>query len=330
MSVPFNTVTRDGQVALTEFSDQFFAALAVADPSTWATQLGLYYQTNAIKSTFPISLSAAGYKEFKGNFKLRDMYERSLSVTQKQWTDGVEILYQRIKNGDFVGWLNEPANMAREALRHPNELVAAMLDANPYLDFYRTEVDGQSVASAIRLFASNHPVSLIDSAMGTFDNDQTWTAFNDAFLQAAKLDFASRKGPNGKSMGIVLRSFIVPNALAPSFRKVLESDYLVQAVENAGGAIVGGFGNTNVHRGTVNLIVAEELDQYSTTTFYGIDPMSAAKPWILQSGGAPEEIRHDQDSDYYKQTLHIAVKYVLDAGIAAALPHAITRYTFAG
>lgn len=328
MSDLYRSYTVDAQTALTEFSNEFAAALAVQEPTGWAQSIGVYKETGSIKATFPVSIHAAGYHEYKGNSKFRDLFSRSLSVTKKQWQDGVEAMARVIESDEFSGWNEEPANIAREGARQPAKLVAAMLNANPLLDIYKVEIDGAPVASAVNLFHAAHPVNMLDASKGTFDNDETYSALDDSFMQAAMNDFLTRKGSNGESLGLTLKAFLIPPELLVQMKKFLESDLLLEAVKNAGGTIVSGFGNSNVWKGTVELIVAPELSVYSTTTFYGLDTAATAKPWVLLSGGAPEERVYDKTSDKYKDTGLVAVSYILDMGVAAALPHAITRYTY--
>jgi hypothetical protein len=232
MATPFNLVSRDAQQALTEFSQEFDAALAVADAEPWSRRFGLYNSSRSIRTTYPIPVSAAGYVERKGDDKLRSLFERSLSMSPKEWVDGVAEKAIVVEAPDFIGWAGEPARIAKEGARHPNRLVAEMLAANPLLAFYADEKLG--VASTIRLFASNHPVNIFDSSFLTFDNDHSASAIDSTMLKAAKLRFRQRKGPNGKPMGLRVTHMLVPAAREEEAKDFLESDNLVIAVQNVG------------------------------------------------------------------------------------------------
>mgnify|MGYP001559041765 CR=1 FL=1 len=50
MATPFNLVSRDAQLALTEFSSEFDAALVLADPNPWSKQFGLTNSSRAIRT----------------------------------------------------------------------------------------------------------------------------------------------------------------------------------------------------------------------------------------------------------------------------------------
>jgi len=330
MSSNFNLVSRDAQAALTEFSAAFDAALATVEPANqWATALGLSNTSAAIRTTYPIPVDAAGYKEDKGDVPLRDLFARSMSMTTKKWSDGVSALASVVEAPDFLGWGNAPQRIAIEGSRQPNRLVAALLKANPLLDFYREEFAGGSVASTIRLFADNHPVHIFDSSQGTFDNDQSAVALDEEMLTAAILRFAGRKAPNGTPMGLKLDTFLVPPALSVVADKFFSSDTLVLAVKNVAGAVVGGVPQNNIWGGgRFSVIVGDEL--LDDNVIYALDSKSGCVPWVVQTRGAPEEIVFDRTSDLYKTTYKIGVKYLLDMAAAAALPHAIERITITG
>lgn len=338
---PFLQVSRDAARALSEFSDQFRDALALASFDTWAARFGFVLRTDALKTTFPIPLSAAGYHEFKGDMKYRRLYARSLSMTSKTWQDGVEELAEIIEAPDFIDWAGEPARMAAEWARLPQQLVMDMLESNsgagPYLDFYR-DVDSNT-ASTKRLFASDHPFNVLDSSVGTFDNDQTTTyaeIANGTFFDSLEEYFRGIMGPNGKPLGLKLDggNFLIPPRQAALFKRVLESDTIIRAVSstgvvNATSSVVAAALQNNFYKGTYGYTVADESGD--TDVFYAF---AAGKPglypFVVQQGTAVEEIVHDKTSAKYKDTLKVAVAEIGKANVSAALPHGIVRVHITG
>lgn len=324
MATPYNLVSRDAQLALTEFSNEFEAAMSIADPDNlWANQYGLAYTSTAIATRFPIPLSAAGYVERKGDDRLRSLYERTLGVKPKEWVDGVQILKSILEAPDFVGWASEPTRIAREGIRQPNTLVAELLEANPLCDLYREENEGGTVLSTLHLFeAANHLVNVVEPDLGTFGNITTVSggSINAALIKILKAKFRARKGPNGKPMGLRFDTLVVPAAREEEAKDFFESDNLILAVLN-GATTVGGVPTNNRHKGTVNVVVGDELT--NADKLYALDSRSGARPWIIQTSGSPEEITYDESSDFYKDTGKVAKKYVLKMGVAAALPQAI-------
>jgi hypothetical protein len=311
MASPYDLVSRDAQLALTEFSTEFDGALALGDVDTWAKTFGLVNSSRAIRTTYPIPVSAAGYVLRQGDDKMRSLFEKSLSMSPVEWVDGVAELARIIEAPDFIGWAGEPARIALEAQRQPNALVAAMLEANPTLEF-----DSKA------LFASDHPVNLFDTGYSTFDNDLAASAFDDTMMIAILEYFRGIKGPNGKPMGRRATDFLVPASLEHTAKKFLESDLMYNAT------LAGGIGtqltSNNIYKGAVNLVVCDELT--TAGVFYVVDK-GGPKPWIVQDSGAPEEIQYTKDDELYKNTGKIGIKYVLTMAVAAALPHSIARVT---
>lgn len=326
MPNPYYLITRDAQLALTDFSDAFRAVLALGEIKSWSTRLGMVNPSNAVKTTWPLPISAAGYVEFKGDPRFRTLFERSLSMTAKEWQDGVEAPLVQIDAPDFIGWADQPSAMALEAQRQPNKRVALdVLEANPYLDLYRQEFPGGSVASTIRLFADAHPVNIFDASFGTFDNDKTATAINSAFASDIKQHFRSMKGPNGESLGLHLTDLLVPSTLEEQATDFFERDMIIEAVTNvAGTENVGGIPRNNRHKGTVTVEVADELTDANYV--YGIADGGRIPGWIVQASGNPEEVRFDRDSEYCKLHRKIAISEVIRCAAVGALPHGIVRY----
>jgi len=337
MGTPYNQVSKTAQRALEEFSDEFRGALALGDVVPWAQQLGLVRTTDALKTTFPIPLDAAGYKEVKGDIKFRTLYHRSLSMKSKEWFDGVEAKAIEVEAPDFVDWAGQPAAMAFEWQRQPNLVVASLLAEasldGPLLDFYRDEDSG--TASTIRLFAAGHPYNVLKTGLGTFDNRLSCTIAeiqSGAAFDKINDHFRSILGPNGKPMGL---RFSGGHILAPStrenvFKKFLEQDTLIEVIKNAtGNDNVAAVTQSNLYKGTVGYTIADELeDQDHFYAFAAGRP--GLYPWAVQVSSAPEEIIHDKSSELYKRSRKIGVAYVGMLNAAMALPHPIARVKITG
>lgn len=323
MSNPFLQVSGDAKRALEEFSLAFREALAAAAAEAWAASIGFAYSSSAIKTTYPLPVSTAGYKLHTGDPVMRRLFARSLSMQTREWTDGVEEKLAKITAPDFIGWGEEPGNIAREGARLPNVIAAEVLEANDNLSFYKDEE--LSIDAGIPLFSDSHPVNVFDTSFGTFDNDHEYAAVNSTFMKETRARFRAKKAPNGKPAGRRFTDILAPAALEETIREFLESDLMYLATL-AQGSNVNQLTN-NLYKNAVNLIVSDELTQ--DDVFYCLD-RNGPKPWIVQTSGAPEEITFDQSSDYYKQTLKVGVKYILRADVKAALPHAIERITLTG
>lgn len=326
-AAPYQLVSQDALVALTEFGRDFDAALVTAPVEKWAERIGLVNTSKAIKTTYPIPVSAAGYRERLGDDQLRELFERSLSMSPREWSDGFSALARVIEAPDFVGFSGEAQRIAAQAAKHSNKLVAAMLKANPLLDLYKAELPGGVVPSTVRLFSDSHPVNIFDASFGTFDNDHSATAIDATMFSATKIRFGQKKAPNGESLGLTFDTLLVPLALGEQAKDFLESDMMIIALQEAG-ANVAATNTNNRHKGTVELIIADEL--LDDDVVYPMCLRQSVYPWIVQNGGSPEQILYDKTDALYKDKGRVGMKFILTAAVQAALPHAIERVTITG
>lgn len=317
--IPIQLVSADAQRALEDFSEQFTSALASADVDAWARNMGLYHASSALKTTYPIPVSAAGYRELDGDLKYRALYQRSLTLVPRTWQDGVAELASIVEAPDFIGWAQEPAAIAASAQQLPNRLIAELLESNP------------ECWTGENFFSTNHPVNVFDSSNGTFSNvlqcDDTSAKGIIAAIANGKQRFRSIKRPSRPNesqlpLGLRMTHVLVPPALAEVFSDALSRDLIIDS--NSDGSQFGAVDNR--HKGTVAIQVCDELS--SDDTFYALAlGKPGMYPWIVQDEGAPEEILHDKSSALYKTQLKVGVAYVLRANAALALPHAVQQYT---
>ncbi len=309
MPSDFNLVSIDAQRALEEFSDDFALALAQGSVESWAKEYGRYKASRALKTTFYVPVSAAGYVELKGDIKYRELFQKSFSLVPKTWQDGWDGLASVIEAPDFIGWDSEAEQFAAAASSLLNELIATELVTNPV---------GWDLKA---YFADDHPFNIFDAGVGSFDNDITGagTSPSIANLKTAKANFRKIKGANGKPLGLRMTHVLIPSAQEETWKDLLEQDMLIQTVGSSFGAV------GNRHKGTVKPIVSDELA--SDAKWY---PLALNKvgmyPWVCQDEGAPEEILSDKSSDKYKRTLKVGVAYVLRANAALAMPHCAQRW----
>jgi phage major head subunit gpT-like protein len=335
MAKPLQQLSFDSQRALEQFSSAFESAFEASDPaSEWAKAFGLVENSQALLLTYPMSISAAGYKERKGDDAARDMYERSISITPVEWTDGVKVQKRRLEQNDFAiqSWTGEAARMAKEAKRHANILTARLLHTNANIQLYKDATLG--IDAGIPLFSASHQVNIFDSTFGTFKNVLLGggtdfvggTIDNAMFAAALNHGLTGIKGANGQLMAVNYTDLVVHPKWAQLAKDFLNSD-LMRA------DFLAGNGNTNLltnnrYKGIINLVVADELASVvgvDPDKVYFVDRNHSAKPFIVQDGGAPEETRFDADSEFCKNTGMVKVHYNMLMGVTGALPHGILR-----
>lgn len=290
-------------------------ALALGAVDNWALRLGESFSSRDVQTRYPVPVSAAGYVLRNGDDRMRDLFLKSLSIIPVEWEDGVSVKKIVAEAPEFIGWGSEPTRMALEGDRHPNTLIADLLTENPVLEF-----DGKA------WFASDHPENVLDSASATFDNDHTATAIDTPMVAAAKQRFREINGANGKPMGLRMTTLLVPPSREQEALDFFEDDRKLVALRNhADTDNVAAVTLKNRHAGTVEVQVCDELN--SDDVVYAIAGGTAAFPWVVQDGGAPEQIVYDESDELYKSQGKIGLKYVILMGVKAAMPHSIQRIT---
>ncbi len=309
MGTEFLLVSQDAQRALEEFAQDFAAALIQSGVEPWARSYGQYKASRALRTTWPIPVSAAGYKELQGDLKYRDLFEKSLSLTPKTWQDGVAALASVIEAPDFIGWTSEPAAMAAAAMSLPNEIIAAALEANP------------TCWDLKAFFASDHPFNVFDAGVGTYDNDVTGAGTDVTIdnLATAMIGFDTMKAPNGKPLGLQMTHVFHPPAQRQAWKKLLEQDLLIQTIASSFGAV------NNIYKGSITPVCCYELTDDNKWYPAALNK-PGMKPWIVQDEGSPEEIRQDKTDALYKTTLKVGIAYVLRGNGALALPQCMQRW----
>lgn len=312
MGVEYNLVSRDAQRALEEFSQEFDAALTQGAVEQWAKVHGLYRQSKALKTTFPVPVSAAGYNELKGDIKYRDLFEKSLELEPKTWQDGVSALASVVEAPDFIGWTGQPEAFAAAALSLSNEIIAGLLKENPVC------WDDE------QFFSPTHPVNYFDDGAGMFSNIVTAgsTAPSSENLALAMAHFDGLKGPNGKSLGLRMTHVFHPASQRQQWKQILENDLMIQAIGTGADRAFGSV--NNIFKGAVIPVACDELE--GDAWYAAALNKPGMYPWVVQDEGSPEEIRSDKDSALYERTTKIGVAYILRGNGALALPHCIQRW----
>ena len=313
MGTEFNLISVDAQIALTEFREDF--ALAYSQETTpvddWARTLGLYFASKALKTKFPIPVSAAGYTEFRGDVLYRSIFEKSFELVPKTWQDGVAELAAVVEAPDFIGWPGQPEAMAAAARTLPNEIISAALEANAV-----HPLDG------LTFFNAAHPVNLLDTGPGNFANtfSGAGTAASITALETAKTNMRKIKAANGKPMGLRVTHIICAPDREETWRSLLERDLIIES----NGA--NNFGTVNNrHKGSVQLIVSDQLTVAAQWYALGLSK-PGMYPWVVQDAGAPETIIQDRNDALYKSQLKVGFASILRGNGGLALPHCIHRY----
>lgn len=332
--LPYQLISRDAQIALTEFRQEFAEAFAGAPAELVANELGLGVTVApGAEVRFPIPVSAAGYHLFTGDVKYRALSEKSLKIKTVLFQDGVEELARVIEAPDFIGWTGEPGRIALAGQHLPNQLIAQLLegrvdDAAVVGSPGACDLDGVDFFDGTKFSDGAHPFNIFDTAVGVFGNDFTKagvgfsTTPSIEALEYAAQSFRRIKNPSGLPGGYKLSHIVAPPEQEMLWTKILSQNLLVQSLD-AGST----FGSVdNVWKGRVKLLILDNLKDDGQ--FYTVaGNKSGCYPWMYATEGAPEEIIRDKTDSKYKETLKVGVAYILAAAGALALPHTIQRWS---
>jgi phage major head subunit gpT-like protein len=168
-----------------------------------------------------VPISAAGYVKDLGDFTYRRLSEKSFSFVPEIWKDGFAEFAHVVEAPDFIGWQQEPRNMAAAAANLHQQLISAQLELNSFTGpASTTTIDG------VNFFASTHPFHLNDSTVGTFSNNFTGagTDLTPANVGKARQRFRQILGPNGLPLGIRLKGILVPAGLEETMKRIAQQD----------------------------------------------------------------------------------------------------------
>jgi len=309
-ATPYDSLSKDAQTAQIEFASDFEQALAGAsDP--WAMELGRSRRTRALKTKFPVPVTAVGFEEFRGDPRYRTLSSRTIEATIKEYFDGVSEKRTTVEAPDFMAWDDEPANMAAEAAALPNSLVGDLLVA---------ATGGTHPWDDLSFFNDAHLVNPFKPSAGTFDNQFTGQAISLATLKLIKARFRGIKKANGKRpLGLRLTHILVHPDQEQDWRDFEQN----QRVGASGG-------EENRHRATFEVIVGDDLPSTLSGIYF---PLALNKvgmyPWAVQQWPSPEVRFLGLDSAMYEKQLNIGVDVILRATAALGMPHCIQRCAIA-
>jgi phage major head subunit gpT-like protein len=320
----YNYVSRDAQVALEEFKQDFMSAYMVDSAEQWAEELGLTIQTDVLKVTLPIPTSAAGYVERKGDRRFRKLSEKHFTFSPRIWQDGFHEFANIVEAPDFIGFQQEPAVMAAAAAQLRNELISAQLEANPTM----TGFDDLAFFIAS---ATKHPYNLLDSSVGGFYNSFTGaTLLTPENIGLARQRFRQIKGPNGKPLGVKFKGVLIPPALEETMKRIAQQDLVpwagVASMTGSQGQSSGStaFGSVNnIYKGT-QYWVSDQLT--SDIVWYAIGEKPGMYPWSVLNKGAPEVLVLDKTSAMYERESKIGMAAELQTSGNLCFPHLMQKY----
>lgn len=202
-----------------------------------------------------------GMEEWKGDRMLSDLQAFSLRVTNKDWSSGIRVHQNNIKDDKLGLMAPKIQELARKARTHKIGLAMQQL-----VDGFAGGVTGNGLAYDGLFFFS--------SARATGSNRMT-AALSSAELINAEVLLASQTTYDGKEpLEMAGTHLIVGPKLRPVAEKLLLSDYL----PNAGGTAT----ETNYLKGRYQLIVSPYLRGTYDDYWFLADLSKPIKPMMFQ------------------------------------------------
>lgn len=316
---PATILPASSQDALEMWDERYNAALLMAEPQTWVSQLGEVQAVPSLSTKYPMSFLAVKFQEtkaFEGRFKT--IGEKDVELTVAEYDDGVEIELMKLLTNTFAAkrWLDSPAAFVQGEEMFKLKTIADALVAN----------SATCAWDDLALFHDAHLCNPKDAGSATFDNLQ---ATAKAVEDIAKLEeeitlMADVLDINGDPLGVMPTHIGVPRQKFQKLKNVLKQDFIPSA---AGTATM-----RNPYNDAGLTVV--RMDQLTDNNdWYLFDANLIARnvpPWTLAKlalGGLDKlEIRRfDENSDRFKQTGKIAVSQHIHYGFKFLFPHAVRK-----
>jgi hypothetical protein len=320
----YNYVSRDAQVALEEFKQDFLSAFMFDPSQQWAEEVGLTIQTDVLKVTLPIPISAAQYVQRRGDRVYRRLSEKHFTFSPAVWTDGFAENAEIVEAPDFIGWQQEPANMASAAANLRNKLIADLIESNTFTGPTMTGFDDLSFFIAS---GTKHPYNILDPSLGGFYNKFTGaTLLTPENIGLARQRFAQLKAPNGiDPLGVEFAGVLVPPALEETMKRIAQQDLVPwTGVISTTSASSQPFGAVNnIYKGTDYWVGRHLTDDVK---WYAIGRKKGMYPWAIVNKGAPQIYVQDKTSALFSTTGQVGLFAELQTTGAMCFPHLVQAY----
>lgn len=321
--IVYNYVSRDAQVALEEFKQDFMSAFMFNSAEQWAEEIGLTIQTDNLKVTLPIPLSAAKYIQRVGDRVYRRLSEKSFTFSPAVWTDGFAENAEVVEAPEFIGWQQEPANMAAAAATLRNRLVANQIESNSF-------AGPVSTLDALNFFISSgtkHPYNPLDPSLGGFFNAFTGsgTDLNPLTIGLARQRFAQILAPNGLDpLGVEFEGVLIPAALEEVAKRIAQQDTVPWGGVSSQTSVSIPFGAVNnIYKGLKYWVGRHLTDP---AKWYAVGKKPGMYPWAVINKGTPQFYPQDKTSALFATTGQIGAFAELQTTGGMCFHHCLQQY----
>lgn len=269
----------------TQFSGLFYRAYDRTVP--WYQQLCTSVPSSAKQNDYGWMAKSFKMREWVGERQSQNLFSHHYAITNKLWELTVDVDRSDIDD-DNLGIYNPRFElMGEEVRKQPDDVLTGLLqNGHNELCF-----DQQA------FFDTDHPVNIKKASMGVQSNySANGMALNQPNFETVRMRMMGYKGEDGRPLRVNPTHIIVPPALGPDARKVLQADLVLNTAVNTGGSGLVAAGVSNTTKGMAGIIELPELAGQDTT-WYMADLSKVVKPFVYQNRRAPTFVSHVNPSD---------------------------------
>lgn len=263
----------------------------VAEQDLWYNQLSTERPSKGASNIYPFLALFPRLRKWLGPRHLNNLVTKDYTLTNEDYEVSLGIKVNDVEDDNLGVYDMGIKQLGRSARLWPNDLVYAAIAAGGSTVCY----DGQY------FFDDDHPLVVPGAADTTQSNLHTGTALTAANYVTTRTTMATRKGEDGKPLGLRPGALIVPPSLEITAKRIVESDLAGYNQNSSSNAT-----DTNVLKGTAKVIVIPDLEGNSSTTWYLADLSWPLKPFITQIRRAPNRVDvldKPTDKDYFDSKL---------------------------
>lgn len=284
-------------------------------PGLWWKDLATEMPSTTAENRYAWMSRIPKLRKWLGERMVHDVAMNMYSLRNDPFEDTLGIDRYSIEDDNLGGFKGMAAALGEAAALWPQQLLATALKNGAAASVLAW--DGQP------FFNASHPVSVVGQATGTFSNLFTSLPLTAANYETARANMMTYLGEDGESLGIVPTHLIVPPALGPTARRIVEAE-VVSAVFGSNTAAAG---VSNVNKGTAKVLEIPELNT-DPTTWYLADLSKGLKPLIFQMRDAPvfEQLTSPTDPNVFHHNKYLyGVRARGNAGVS--LPFLMAKCT---
>lgn len=252
------------------FKNDFTAGYqAVAERDEWYKLLANETTSEDASEVYRVQDSLFRLREWLGPRTVNNLLEKSITLVNKEFELTFGLKVTDVEDDKFGNLQNGMQAMGRAARLWPNDcLVAALTGAEAAVCY-----DGQF------FFDNDHPIT----GGANQDNLHAGTALTAANYVTVRAAQMKRLGDDGQPLGLRPTHLIVPPDLEITAKRIVESE-IAGSLQLVGATA----SDSNVLRGTTQVLVIPELTQLSATSWYLADLGKPIKPFVMQFRVRPE------------------------------------------